>query len=111
MAKTKLCFKVVALVLTLFMVIPGQAISAATTAAKVVIDHQSPGDRYIPGFRIQLDVTIKNDQGLLATRCYFKAKNDKAFTFVNMRNIKSGEYRAILPSPWLNSEFIEYLFL
>ncbi|MEA3232124.1 MAG: hypothetical protein U9Q05_10270, partial [Thermodesulfobacteriota bacterium] len=31
--------------------------------------------------------------------------------FINMNHIEDNEYRAILPAPWVNSEFIEYLFV
>ncbi|MDP3480722.1 MAG: hypothetical protein Q8R88_13195, partial [Desulfoprunum sp.] len=111
MRKTGICVKLFAIVLALFMVAPVQAISAPAGAVKIEINHKPSQEKYIPGFRIQLDTTIENDKGFLATRCYFKAKNDKVFTFVNMRNIKGNEYSAILPAPWVKSEFIEYLFV
>ena len=113
MRKPGMCIKLVAMVLTFSLVMPMQAIPAATggEAVAVAIDHQPPQDKYIPGFRIQLDTTISSGEGFIATRCYFKAKKDPVFTFVNMRNIQGNEYRAILPAPWVNSEYIEYLFV
>lgn len=109
MKKTGIFIKTIAMVLAVFLAVPVQMVSAA--AAKVEIGHSPPDDEYLPGFRIELDATIADEGGLLATRCYFKAKNDKVFTFVNMRRMQGDQYRAVLPSPWVNSEYIDYLFI
>lgn len=103
--------KMLAMTLVLFMALPVQTIWAASGKVTTKVKHKPPKDEYIPGFRIQLDAEIKDKARLLATRCYFKAKKDKTFTFVNMNHIEDSEYRAILPAPWVNSEFIEYLFV
>ena len=111
MRKRSKMLKMLAMALVLFLVVPVQTIWAASGKVTTKVKHKPSNDEYIPGFRIQLDAQIKDKAGLLATRCYFKAKKDKVFTFVNMNNIEDNEYRAILPAPWVNSEFIEYLFV
>lgn len=103
--------KLMVMALVLLMAAPVQTIWAASDKVKTKIKHKPPKKEYIPGFRIQLDAKIKDKAGLLATRCYFKAKKDKIFTFINMNNIEDNEYRGILPAPWVNSEFIEYVFV
>jgi len=103
--------RLMAMTLVILMALPVQTIWAASGKVTTKVKHKPPKDEYIPGFRIQLDAKIKDKAGLLATRCYFKAKKDKVFTFVNMNNIEDDEYRAILPAPWVNSEFVEYLFI
>ncbi len=111
MGKKRLFVKFLAVTLIIFLAIPAQTIWAAAEGVKTKIKHKPPKDEYIPGFRIQLDAKIKDKTGLLAKRCYFKAKNDKVYTFVNLNQIDSNEYQAILPAPWVNSEFIEYTFV
>jgi len=103
--------KLIVVTLAVFMAVPVQTIWAAPGKLTTKIKHKPPKKEYIPGFRIQLDAKIKDKAGLLATRCYFKAKKDKVFTFINMNDIGNNEYRGILPAPWVNSEFIEYVFV
>jgi len=111
MKKSGKILKLMAITLAILMALPVQTIWAASGKVTTKVKHKPSNDAYIPGFRIQLDAQIKDKARLLATRCYFKAKTDKVFTFVNMNNIEDNEYRAILPAPWVNSEFIEYLFV
>ncbi len=103
--------KMLAMALVLFLTLPVQTIWATSGKVTTTVNHKPPKDEYIPGFRIQLDAKIKDKAGLLATQCYFKAKKDKVFAFVNMNHIEDNKYRAILPAPWVNSEFIEYSFV
>jgi len=84
---------------------------AATPAATTKIEHKMPGKKYFPGFRINLDVKISDEAGLLATRCYFKTKNDKNFAFVDLFHRDGNHYRATLPAPFVNSEEVNYLFV
>jgi len=111
MRKRSKMLKMLAMALVLFLAVPVQTIWAASGKVTTEVKHKPPKDEYIPGFRIQLDAKIKDNTALLVTRCYFKAKKDNVFAFINMNRIEDNEYRAILPAPWVNSEFIEYLFV
>ncbi|MEW6079122.1 MAG: lipocalin family protein [Thermodesulfobacteriota bacterium] len=94
--------------LTLVLVVSTGGTSAL---AATVINHTAPEGNYIPGFRINLDAAIQSAGGLLAVRCYFKTKNDQNFAFVDMFDKGGGNYQAVLPAPWVNSEAVEYLFV
>ncbi len=111
----KKCFtgaRGVALVLTLLLIFPAGLIGAPSpSAATTEVEHKAPGKEYIPGFRIDLEAEITDDTGLLATRCYFKTKNDENFAFVDMFNRGGDLYQATLPAPFVNSEKVEYLFV
>ncbi|MEW6079121.1 MAG: lipocalin family protein [Thermodesulfobacteriota bacterium] len=85
--------------------------SGASALAAAEISHTAPEGNYIPGFRINLDAAIQSDGGLLTARCYFKTKNDQNFAFVDMFDKGNGNYQAVLPAPWVNSEAVEYLFV
>ena len=82
---------------------------SAMAAGKIT--HTQPEGTYVPGFRIQLDVEIEGDADLLATRCYFKTKQDRNFAFTKLVSQGNGTYKTVLPAPWLNSEAVEYLFV
>jgi hypothetical protein len=82
---------------------------SALAAAK--INHTPPSENYIPGFRINLDVEIQDSADLLAARCYFKTKQDDNFAFTDLFSKGDGQYQAVLPAPWINSEAVEYLFV
>lgn len=110
MKKKNLFTKLVIVTLVFLLTFPVQTIWAAEEV-KTKIKHKPPKEGYTPGFRIQLDVKIKDKTELLAKRCYFKAKKDKVFTFVNLNQIDDTQYQAVLPSPWINSEYIEYAFV
>jgi hypothetical protein len=84
---------------------------ASASSSTTKIKHEVPGKKYIPGFRINLDVEISNETKLLATRCYFKTKNDKNFAFVDLFHRDGELYKAILPAPFVNSEEVNYLFV
>ncbi len=94
--------------LCLLLVWPAAAFSAPTAGT---VTHSPPDDTYIPGFRINLDVQIADPAGFLATRCYFKTKQDKNFGFTNLFDQGSGKFTAVLPAPWVNSEEVHYLFV
>jgi hypothetical protein len=82
---------------------------SALAADKVT--HTPPEGKYIPGFRIQLDVEIQESTDLLAARCYFKTKQDQNFAFTDLFNQGGGKFKAVLPAPWINSKAVEYLFV
>ena len=95
--------------LSLLLVFPAGTLSAATSAAN--IKHTPPGKIYIPGFRINVEAQVNDQEGILTTRCYFKTKNDKNFAFVQMTNNGKENYQAILPAPFVGSDAVEYLFM
>ncbi len=96
--------------LSLVMPVPilnGVAIASITD---VKIKHKAPGS-YVPGFRIKLKAQIEDSKGIKVARCYFKTKNEKNFSFVDMKRVNGNEYQAILPAPWINSHEVDYVFL
>ncbi len=109
MKKWRGVLKTLIVLLSLLLVFPGGMLNAA--AVKAGIDHNKPGDTYIPGFRINLEASVKDPAGLLTTRCYFRAKKDKNFGFVSMTTSGDGTYKAILPAPFVGSEEVHYLFV
>ena len=105
-------FKVFAMLLSVLLICPATILcAAATPASSAKIKHKVPGEKYIPGFRINLDVEITDKTGLMATRCYFKTKNDKNFAFVDLFHTDGANYKATLPAPFVNSEAVNYLFV
>ena len=112
MKKWYVGFRGVAVFLSALLVLPASLIGASSpSAATTKVEHKAPGKEYIPGFRINLEATITDDAGLLATRCYFKTKNDQNFAFVDMFDKGGSLYLATLPAPFVNSEAVEYLFV
>jgi len=101
--------KVLAVVLSLFLAFPCGIVSAAAKP-DIKIKHDSPKD-YVPGFRITLDTEIKKKADVLVARCYFKTKKDKNLVFVDMVPKGNPGYQAMLPAPWVGSEYIEYAFV
>jgi len=102
--------KLFAVVLAFLLAVPINAVESLAAASSTEIKHKSPED-YIPGFRINLDAEINDDAGILISRCYFKAKKDKSFVFVDMVPKGNPAHQATLPAPWLNSEAIDYVFV
>jgi gas vesicle protein len=98
----------IVLLLALFLVIPAEMVQAVTDALSTSIKHK-PVRSYLPGFRIPLDAEIKDDSGVRISRCYFRAKEEKDFLFVDME--KADRYTAMLPAPEVGSESIYYYFL
>lgn len=101
-------FKLILLILPFALAFP---VGIFFALAATDINHTAPGGKYVPGFRIQLDVGIQNSADLLAARCYFKTKQDQNFAFVDLFDQGGGKFKAVLPAPWLNSEAVEYLFV
>jgi hypothetical protein len=97
--------------MTLFVLVPGfdGGLSARTTP-KTNISH-TPVDYFVPGFRIQVDALISDEGGVMLARCYFRAKGEADFVFVDMPLVVGNEYAGILPAPSESTEEIEYLLL
>lgn len=110
MRKFNIRLKLLAIALSVFLSIPFNIVSHVAAATKTSIVHKSP-KYYMPGFRINLDAVIKDEAGVLCTRSYFKAKKAKNFVFVDMVPAGGDLYKATLPSPWVNSESVEYVFV
>jgi hypothetical protein len=102
--------KVLTVMLSFFLVFPCSIVSSAASKAPTQVKHKPPG-YYFPGFRIILDAQVKEDVGVLVVRCYFKTKREKNFVFVDMLPKDNPGYQATLPAPWINSEYIEYVFV
>ena len=110
MRKGHIGLKLLALVLTVFLATPLNMVEVLAAESPTKIQHKPPED-YVPGFRINLDAQIKDDSGLIVSRCYFKAKEAKNFVFVEMVPKGNPTYLASLPAPWVNSEEIQYVIV
>ena len=110
MRKGHIGLKLLALVLTVFLATPLNMVEVLAAESPTKIQHKPPED-YVPGFRINLDAQIKDDSGLMVSRCYFKAKEAKNFVFVDMVPKGNPTYLASLPAPWVNSEEIQYVIV
>jgi hypothetical protein len=106
--KKKRHFKWILLFLAALLAFP---LGLASALAASEITHTPPEGEYVPGFRIHLDVEIKDSGDLLAARCYFKTRQDENFGFTNLFDEGGGNYKAVLPAPWIHSEAVEYLFV
>src|SRR6056297_662772 len=84
--------KLILFFLTFALAMPMGPMSALAAAK---INHTPPAENYIPGFRINLDVEIQDSQDLLATRCYFKTKQDQNFAFTDLFDQGDGTYKAV----------------
>ena len=112
MRKRHVGFRIIAGVIsTLFVFAANMICTGMAQASTTKVEHKAPKEKYIPGFRINLDAKITDKAGLLVERCYFKTKNDKNFAFVNMVNKGGSDYQATLPAPFVNSEAVNYLFV
>lgn len=109
-AKARFFAKVLVVLISLTLIFPANIVLAAGEAAKTRIMHEPP-DNYIPGFRIMLNSDIKDEAGIKDARCYFKAKDEKDFIFVDMQKTEGNAFEAILPAPALGSRAINYFFL
>jgi hypothetical protein len=110
MKKKSIYLKFLSFILSLFLAIPLNVVSALAAATTTEIKHESPGE-YYPGFRIKLDAEVTDDVGIMVARCYFKTKKQENFVFVNMAQEPDSHYLATLPAPWVNSESIDYVFV
>lgn len=110
MKKTSIYLKLLSFILSLFLAIPLNVVSALAASTTTEIKHESP-EEYYPGFRIKLDAEVTDDVGVMVARCYFKTKKQENFVFVNMAQEPDSHYLATLPAPWVNSESIDYVFV
>ena len=95
----------------LFVLAPGfDGQLGAQTTPKTNISH-TPVDYFVPGFRIQVKALISDEGGVMLVRCYFRAKGEADYVFVDMPLVVGNEYEGILPAPSESTEEIEYLLL
>jgi hypothetical protein len=99
------------ILLAFCLLIPFNAAQALAASADTKIVHDSPGD-YLPGFRVKLQAKITDSAGVMLARLYFKSKKAKQYIFVDMKpTVKAGIYQGVMPAPWVNSEYVEYVFV
>jgi len=66
---------------------------------------------FIPGARIQVKALVSDEAGVWLVRCYFKAKGETDYVFVEMPLIVGNEYIGVLPAPSAATSAIEYIIL
>jgi hypothetical protein len=80
------------------------------TKSSVKITHK-PVETFTPGMRIDIQVQVKDPNGVDIVRCYFKTPEAANHVFVPMTNDGGRDYKGVLPAPDRNTQAIEYLFL
>jgi len=104
------CRQIVAWVLMLSMCLAVPGVGTLVAAQGIRIVH-NPVRAFVPGFRIIVKAGFSDPSGLGVTRCYFRAKGEANFVFVNMTRAAAGGFSATLPAPSASTEAIEYLLL
>lgn len=105
----KTSIRIVSLLTALLVFTP--CLSASTVSPpKTVIKH-TPPKYFKTDYRIQLDTVIKDPQGVVLSRCYFRYGTQADYLFVPMQADGNLAYRAVLPAPSEGIQKIEYLFL
>jgi hypothetical protein len=66
---------------------------------------------FVPGSRIIVSMGATDPEGVKLARCYFRAKNEANFVFVDMNIGGNDMYQGIIPAPSRNTEAIEYIIL
>lgn len=69
-----------------------------------------PDAYYFPGFRIDIQTEIRTVQEAQDARCYFRAKGQGDFHFVDMGRVQESLYYGVLPAPWVDTKAVEYYF-
>ncbi|MFH1155989.1 MAG: lipocalin family protein [Pseudomonadota bacterium] len=95
--------------LALFIMPVNAGLVNAAMSPTTKVTHK-PISYFVPGSRITLETTVKDDKGINTVRCYFKAKGEANYVFVTMTG-SGGAYQGILPAPSKTTEELEYLFL
>lgn len=72
----------------------------------------SPIETFVPGFRISVRARIEDSSDITAARCYFRARGEANFLFVDLDAAGPGNrFAAVLPAPSVTTEAIEYVLL
>ncbi len=106
----RLTSRIMAVILSLALIAPANVIIAADESVTTKITHK-PDKTYYPGFRIRVTGEINDEAGVDIARCYFKAKDETEYLFVDMMPLEKSTYEGVLPAPWLGSEAVNYFLL
>lgn len=98
-----------AITLVSLLVLSLLSVSAAVNVT-TKIKHK-PIKNFMAEKRIQLQVDVKDPEGIQLVRSYFKAEELSDFVFVPMTQKGRNTFEGILPAPSAMTETIEYLFL
>jgi hypothetical protein len=66
---------------------------------------------FIAGFRIKVNAQVSDEAGINIVRCYFRAKGEADYVFVDMPLAAGNEYAGVLPAPSSTTQAIEYILL
>jgi len=87
------------------------AYSKTEQATPAIQISHTPMKFFVPGFRIIVKALVTDEPGIMLVRCYFRAKGEADFIFVDMPLVAGDEYKGVLPAPSANTSAIEYLLL
>lgn len=86
-------------------------IAAQTASASTVEISPTSLNDFVPGFRIKVRARVIDPAGIMLVRCYFKARGEADFVFVEMPPAAESEYSGILPAPSPSAEAIDCFLL
>jgi hypothetical protein len=66
---------------------------------------------FVPGSRISITSGAADEEGVKLVRCYFRAKGEANYVFVEMNTGDNDQYQCVIPAPSRNTAFIEYIIL
>lgn len=82
----------------------------AASKPGTTIKHKPP-EYFKSGYRLLLNATVKDPQGIQLVRCYFRYETQADYLFVPMSANGQNVYQALLAAPAEGIKKIEYLFL
>jgi len=103
--------RVVAWVLVVVMGVGSPVFAAPAFAQQSTRFVHTPITGFVPGFRINVKAAVSSPAGVAVVRCYFRAKGEADFVFVDMASIGSDQYLGVLPAPSQATEEITYILL
>jgi len=80
-------------------------------AASLMRISHTPMNYFISGSRIQVKALVSDEAGVMLVRCYFKAKWESEYVFVDMPLMVGNEYIGIIPAPSEGTSALEYILL
>ncbi len=89
----------------------GDALLAGQAAGPTVKIAHVPLKYFVTGYRIKIKTQVVDPFGINLVRCYFKAKGEADFVFVDMPLVASNEYESVLPAPSADTIAIDYILL